>query len=152
MKKLLGIVVLGLLLSGNAYTQETALICELKKYFSRKNLVSKQMETPLNQVDPIYISKQYLVLDFDKKKYIKSSSFIFPTDYQRYTFNDEAVYFVGHGPDTENYFHTSAVLNRYTGELEIKTQTSKAVAKRDPSQGGYKQLLIYECEKDKKKF
>ena len=152
MKKLLGIVVLGLLLSGNAYTQETALICELKKYFSRKNLVSKQIETPLNQVDSIYISKQYLVLDFDKKEYIKSSSFIFPTDYQRYTFSDEAVYFVGHGPDTENYFHTSAVLNRYTGELEIKTQTSNAVAKRDPSQGGYRQLLIYECEKDKKKF
>jgi len=37
MKKLLGILVLSLLLSGNAYTQETALICELKKYFSRKN-------------------------------------------------------------------------------------------------------------------
>ena len=67
MKKILGIVVLSLLLSGNAYTQETALICELKKYFSRKNLVSKQIETPLNQVDAIYISKQYLVLDFDKK-------------------------------------------------------------------------------------
>ena len=81
MKKLLGIVVLSLLLSGNAYTQETALICELKKFFSRKNLVSKQIETPLNQVDPIYISKQYLVLDIDKKEYIKSSSFIFTTDY-----------------------------------------------------------------------
>ena len=41
MKKLLGIIVLSLLFSGNAYAKETTLICELKKFYEKRDLTSK---------------------------------------------------------------------------------------------------------------
>jgi len=43
MKKLLGILVLGLLLSGNAYAKEVTLICELKKFYEKRDRTSQKI-------------------------------------------------------------------------------------------------------------
>ena len=67
MKKLLGIIVLSLLFGGNAYAKETTLICELKKFYEKRDRTSQKVQIPLNELDLIVLEKEYLVLDFDKK-------------------------------------------------------------------------------------
>jgi hypothetical protein len=154
MKKLLGIMVLGLLLSGNAYAKETTLICELKKFYEKRDRTSQKVQIPLNELDLIVLEKEYLVLDFDKKKLIKSSSFIILSDYKKLNFTDDALYFKGHGQDTRHLFDTNANLNRFTGELEINMKSTKALYEGTGSsyKGDYEMDRLYQCKKSKKKF
>ena len=152
MKKFLGIVVLGLLLTGNAYTKETPLECELKKYLKKETLLGDKKNVPMSEVAETYKNKEFLILDFDAEKYINSSPFIFPMDYKKFNFSEDSVYFIGYGPETKNYFYYNFVLNRYTGELITTIKPSKSVQKQKPSEAGFELNLIYQCELSEKKF
>jgi hypothetical protein len=152
MKKLLGIIALGLLLSGNAYAKEVTLICELKKFYEKRDSTSQKIQIPLNELDLILLEKQYLVLDFDKRKLIKSSSFIILSDYKKLNFTDDALYFKGHGQDTKNFSDTNAILNRFTGELEMHMKSTKALYEVLKTEEGYEMDRLYQCKKSKKKF
>ena len=73
MKKLLGIVVLGLLLSGNAYSEETRLICTHEKKkpriltFNIKNKSAKEYFGP----DPVFNVFRYVAVITDENLFFK---------------------------------------------------------------------------------
>jgi hypothetical protein len=141
-----------LALNGNANAENITINCDLKKFFSKKNYVSKKIQIPLSQVDATYKNKEFIILDFDKKKVISASAFIWPDDYKEIVFSDEYVVFKGFGPETKSYFYKDSVLNRYTGELRSVTQPSKSVAESRPEDAGYESEQIYQCVKTEKKF
>ena len=152
MRKLLGIVVLGLLIPLNAFSKETSLQCDLKKYLKKETLLQDKKQVPMSEVPESFKNKEFLVLDFDNKKYINSSKFIFPMDYKSFNFSEDSVHFIGYGPGTENYFYYNSILNRYTGELTTIIKPSKIVQKKKPTEAGFELNLIYQCELTKKKF
>jgi len=52
MKKLLGIIVLGLLLSGNAYAENLTLNCSFEKYVDQTNFLDEKI-IPKNQLSTL---------------------------------------------------------------------------------------------------
>ena len=153
MKKLLGIVVLGLLLSGNAISKEVNLTCKLSKYFFKESVLKDEKQVPLSKVDPIDLKTVTLSFDMDKKEFL-GSNLIWPIEYKSVLFTEEEIYFLTKGyKDNNNVFYYDTRLNRLTGELTRMIQvTEKAIKKQletnsnAPSGFGWKQTLIYQCK------
>ena len=61
MKKLLGIVVLGLMWCNVGVAKSTFIVCELKKFFVSENAMVDVVQKPLNKVDPTYLNKETLL-------------------------------------------------------------------------------------------
>ena len=105
MKKLLGIVVLGLLLSGNVYADQIGFLC-------KSNIDS---------------GKYPLVIDIDKKKMFRIG-----TEYEIVHINEG--YITGRVILNESTGRNiSIVLNRYSGELHVNFYKTKSATSKDYS-------------------
>ena len=135
-KKLLGIVVLGLLLGGNAYAKETKLHCEFvsgdKVAPGKKKILYKEGD----------LSDVYLKIDFDKEKVIESPFNVYGLLGSKTSiiFDGAEVSWTG----KNKYVHKVAILNRQNGnliEVDNILDDSGEVTQRN-----------YICSKSKLKF
>ena len=70
MKKLLGIIVLGLLLSGNVYAETLTLNCSFEKYVDRTNIYAEKI-IPKNQLSTLTTDDKFITLEIKSKNDIK---------------------------------------------------------------------------------
>ena len=96
MKKLLGIVVLGLLFSSSAYTKEINLSCELSKYIEKKGVLNDEQQIPLSKVNASDLKKFTLSFDMENEKFL-GSNLIGPNEYKNYKASLSDVIIVGGG-------------------------------------------------------
>ena len=96
MKKLLGIVVLGLLLSGNANSKQVDLSCEISKFFAKELVLEDEKQIPLSKVDKRYLKKVTISFDMDKQEFL-GSNLIYPDEYKKVLFTDDEIYFMTKG-------------------------------------------------------
>jgi hypothetical protein len=69
-KKLLSIIVLGLLLSGNAYAETLTLSCSFEKYVDRTNIYAEKI-IPENQLPTSMTDDKFITLEIKSKNDIK---------------------------------------------------------------------------------
>ena len=117
MKKLLGIVVLGLLSSGNAYAENIALIC---KFVSGDHLTADRKVIKLGshgvEADDVVVK-----LDTKRKKLIGDSAH---SDNAAVFWEDDLItWWPKYNSKISN---TSFELNRYSGQLIVKTITNNS--------------------------
>jgi len=70
MKKLLSIIVLGLLLSGNAYAETLTLNCSFEKFVDQTNFLDEKI-IPKNQLPTIVTDDKFITLEIKSKNDIK---------------------------------------------------------------------------------
>ena len=70
MKKILGIVVMGLLLGGNAYAETLTLNCSFEKYVDRTNIYAEKI-IPENQLPTSMTDDKFITLEIKSKNDIK---------------------------------------------------------------------------------
>ena len=148
MKKLLGIIVLGLLLSGNVLAKETNILCEFQAgYWSDIN-----SEDP-NNLDwkngdilkgESGTENALLILDFDKEIIIQADGFYIHGEDKECCFDDDYVY--GSDSNNNDTITNKFKLNRISGQLE----TSYTV--RLSKKHGTSRKKSYTCKKINKKF
>ena len=141
MKKLLGILVLGLLWCNVGFAKSTFIVCELKKYFVRENAMVDTVQKPLNKVDPTYLNKETLTFDFEKKVFLGTS--MGWNGANMYHLDSNEAYF----KEVEEAFIYEVKLNRITGELKVITRINPEF-----KSSLFYQILIYDCVKEEKKF
>ena len=150
MKKLLGIVVLGLLLSGNAYAKIIKLHCE----FIAGNITEKVPHPGHEDIkkNTTYISisehdiKGYNIkLDTTKKEIIEAPNY--SLDGSTRMFGDDIIFwYAALGP--EERLEIKFTLNRYTGRLEEYHKHYRW----GETETNYWAHFIYECSKAKRLF
>ena len=122
MKKLLGIVVLGLLLSGNAYADKKFLVCSSDNKVIEKGV--KEFLTSINLDD------NFLMINYKKFNIIS-------------VHDDEIMAdFILKKQNSEYYNHTTIWLNRFTGLMDYKIQKYKR-----NNQGSIENLKTYDLIK-----
>ena len=158
MKKLLGIVVLGLLFGNSAYTKEINLSCELSKYIEKKGVLTDEQQIPLSKVNASDLKKFTLSFDMENEKFL-GSNLIGPNEYKNVLFSslDNMIYFMTKGYKADDITYYDTRLDRLTGELIRTIQpTEKFLRSQFENTGtaeiGYKQTKIYQCELVKKLF
>ena len=158
MKKLLAIVVLGLLFSSSAYTKEINLSCELSKYIEKKGVLNDEQQIPLSNVNASDLKKFTLSFDMENEKFL-GSNLIGPNEYKNVLFSslDNMIYFMTKGYKADDITYYDTRLDRLTGELTRTIQpTEKFLRSQFENTGtaeiGYKQTKIYQCELVKKLF
>ncbi|MDA9745025.1 hypothetical protein N9U84_04665 [Candidatus Pelagibacter sp.] len=109
MKKLFGIVVLCLVLSGNAYTKETKLHC---KFIGGDKVVPGKQKIIYEEGD---LSDEYLKIDFDREKVIDHPFKVYGLFSSENTiiFDGAEVSWTG----KNKYIRKVAILNRQDGRL-----------------------------------
>ena len=122
MKKLLGIVVLGLLLSGNAYADKKFLVCSSDNKVIEKGV--KEFLTSINLDD------NFLMINYKKFNIISVHDDKIMAD------------FVLKKQNSEYYNHTTILLNRFTGLMDYKIQKYKR-----NNQGSIENLRTYDLIK-----
>ena len=122
MKKLLSIIVLGLLLSGNAYADKKFLVCSSDNKVIEKGV--KEFLTSINLDD------NFLMINYKKFNII--------------SVHDEEIMadFVTKKQNSEYYNHTTVWLNRFTGLMDYKIQKYKR-----NNQGSIENLITYDLIK-----
>ena len=150
MKKLLGIVVLGLFLSGNAYAKIIKLHCE----FIAGNITEKVPHPGHEDIkkNTTYISisdhdiKGYNIkLDTTKEEIIEAPNY--SSDGSTRMFGDEIIeWFAALGSGSE--LKVRYTLNRYTGRLREYHKHYKY----GDTENNYWMNLIYDCSKAKRLF
>ena len=68
MKKLLSIIILGLLFTTSANAKEINLSCELSKYIEKKGVLSDEQQIPLSKVNASDLKKFTLSFDMENEK------------------------------------------------------------------------------------
>ena len=150
MKKLLGIIVLGLLLSGNAYAKIIKLHCE----FIAGNIIEKVPHPGHEDIkkNTTYISisdhdiKGYNIkLDTTKEEIIEAPDY--SLDGSTHIFGDEIIeWFAALASGSRLSVHYT--LNRYTGRLREYHKHYKW----GDTENNYWMDLIYDCSKAKRLF
>ena len=158
MKKLLGIIVLGLLLSGNAYAKEVNLSCELSKYIEKRWALAEEIQTPLSKVSAADLKKLTLSFDMENERFL-GSNLIGPNEYKSVTFSslDNMIYFMTKGYKADDITYYDTRLDRLTGELiRVMRPTEKFLQGQFENTGkaeiGYEQTKIYQCKLVEKLF
>jgi len=122
MKKLLSIIVLGLLLSGNAYADKKFLVCSSDNKVIEKGV--KEFLTSINLDD------NFLMINYKKFNIIS-------------VHDDEIMAdFILKKQNSEYYNHTTIWLNRFTGLMDYKIQKYKR-----NNQGSIENLKTYDLIK-----
>ena len=152
MKKILSIIVLGLLFTSNAYSKEVNLSCDLSKFFTKKYTLQDDQQIPLSKVDPMYLGKVSISFDMENEKFL-GSNLILPIEYKSVLFTEGEIYFMTKGfKDNKDYFYYDTRLNRMTGELTRVTRVTEHVVKmrlkkkKDDAYWGWKQTQVYQCK------
>ena len=117
MKKLLGIVVLGLFLSGNAYSKVINLICTTK--------LSKSVVHGKSQIDDISdLIEQVLVIDLSKKTVLDYGSVpgLPEMEYENIKVNNSTIEWED---DLEQFGYQKYVLNRISGQFTTTSTHTK---------------------------
>ena len=73
MKKLLGIVILGLLWCSTGFAKPQHLVCEISKYIVKENVLKNEVQKPLNEINSIWLNKEFITIDFEKKAIMANS-------------------------------------------------------------------------------
>ena len=146
MKKLIGIVVLGLLWCNIGYTSPQYLVCEISKYIVRENALTDEVQRPLNEVNSTWLEKEFLTIDFDKKAILANSMEL--TSPIIWVWDSSEI--ILRYEEGDKFFNTVYDLNRITGELRVKTRHKDGMANKDTI--GFEMLRFYNCEIEKKKF
>ena len=158
MKKLLSIIILGLLFTTSANAKEINLSCELSKYIEKKGVLSDEQQIPLSKVNASDLKKFTLSFDMENEKFL-GSNLIGPNEYKSVLFSklDDVIYFItkGYKADAISYYDTR--LDRLTGELTRTIQpTEKFLRGQYENTGtaeiGYQQTKIYQCKLVEKLF
>ena len=159
MKKLLSIIVLGLLLSGNAYAEVITLDCKFISgiEYNDKYQTEKKLFNEINKV---------VILDTKIKKIIQADYHYGGDDY----FNGWSGWDTGtsHGQDSpwsetrvrwENFSYADSnrktMISMYSAELNrVSGQMETSLLFRYPGNDGYHKLTInmYQCSKKEKLF
>ena len=119
----------------------TVIVCELKKYIVRENEKIDEVQIPLNKVDSIYLNKETLTFDFEKKVFLGTS--MGWNGANMYHLSPNEAYF----KKVEEAFVYEVKLNRITGELKVITRINPEF-----KSSLFYQTLIYDCVKEGKKF
>ena len=139
MKKLLGIVVLAFLYSGNAYSEEIILNCE----FDQGHIVWGDGEIEfINNTNPVKPTNKTLRINSKKKELFKRVDDISPIDKNRVLWTDKEIKWFYNS----NILSIDTNLNRYTGSLvesvNFKPKTAKVIST----------TYTFNCKKEEKKF
>ena len=150
MKKLLGIVVLGLLLGGNAYSKIVELHCE----YVQGHIIDKvphpghadnKKNTTYISISEHDVEGYNIKLDTTKEKIIEAP--LFKSDGSTRMFGDDIIFwYAALGP--EERLEIKFTLNRYTGRLEEYHKHYKW----GDTENNYWAHFIYECSKAKRLF
>ncbi len=140
MKKLLSIIVLGLLLSGNAYAETLTLNCSFEKFVDQTNFLDEKI-IPKNQLPTIVTDDKFITLEIKSKNDIKilDTSLmvrITPKIIIPFKINDNFIHF----KELENSSDIYS-LDRRTGLLLVNYKSSKE-----------KLRIYYSCVKKNKLF
>ena len=119
----------------------TVIVCELKKYIVRENEKIDEVQIPLNKVDSIYLNKETLTFDFEKKVFLGTS--MGWNGANMFHLDSNEAYF----KEVEEAFITEVKLNRLTGELKVITRINPEF-----KSSSFYRTLIYDCVKEGKKF
>jgi hypothetical protein len=158
MKKILGIIVLSLLLSGSAYAKEVNLSCELSKYIVKRWALAEEVQTPLSKVSAADLKKLTLSFDMENERFL-GSNLIGPNEYKSVTFSslDNMIYFMTKGYKADDITYYDTRLDRLTGELTRTIRPTEKFLKAQfentgKAEIGYEQTKIYQCKLVEKLF
>ena len=150
MKKLLAIVVLGLLWSGNAYSETLTLNCSFEKYVDRTNIYAEKI-IPENQLPTIMTDDKFITLEIKSKNDIKilDTSLIIGYEMRKpedriiipFKINDNFIHF----KEKENSLDIYS-LDRRTGLLLLNYESSKGNTTKEVVR------KYYSCVKKNKLF
>ena len=150
MKKLLAIVVLGLLLGGNAYSETLTLNCSFEKYVDRTNIYAEKI-IPENQLPTIMTDDKFITLEIKSKNDIKilDTSLIIGYEMRKpedriiipFKINDNFIHF----KEKENSLDIYS-LDRLTGLLLLNYESSKGNTTKEVVR------KYYSCVKKNKLF
>ena len=59
MKKLLGILVLGLVWCNAGFAKPQYLVCEISKFIVKENVLKNEVQKPLNEINSIWLNKEF---------------------------------------------------------------------------------------------
>ena len=149
MKKLLGIVVLGLLLSGNAYSKIIDLHCKyitghVTEKIPHPGHTDSEANTTFIPISDTGIEDYKIKLDTTKEKIIEAPGY--SSDRSSYSFSDESIAWLT--TDSESILQIKFTLNRYTGQLK---EYHKHYAYGD-TENNYWMSLVYDCSFTKRLF
>ena len=146
MKKLLAIVVLGLLLGGNAYSETLTLNCSFEKYVDRTNIYAEKI-IPENQLPTSMTDDKFITLEIKSKNDIKildtslMGDRINPKIIIPFKINDNFIHF----KEKENSLDIYS-LDRRTGLLLLNYKSSKGNTTKEVVR------KYYSCVKKNKLF
>ena len=146
------IIFLFFILVDQAYAKNTLIVCELKKYYLQEHWMRDNKDIDLSKLDPDYLRKEEIVIDFDENKFISSTLF-FERDFKKINIYETDVDFMPFKEtETKNIFIPFATLNRNTGELIYRNSANKTLQRTDSNEFGWVNKRLYSCEKSSKKF
>ena len=146
MKKLLGIVVLGLMWCSVGFAKPQYLVCEISKYIVKENVLKNEVQKPLNEINSTWLNKEFITIDFEKKAIMANSMEL--SSPKIWLWDLEEIIF---RYDEENEVLNKAYrLNRITGELKVKISNKPGMEHGDTI--GFHMKLFYDCEIEEKKF
>ena len=153
MRKFILILVVGLLLSGNAYTKETNIECDLSKYTVMEDDINNSKQIPLSALDPSQRERKVtIIFDLDNEKFL-GSSLIGKTEYKKVLFTDDKIYFVTKGFKSTDIMYYDTILDRLTGELIRTIKPTKKylqiISEYEIDNGtslAYEQTTVYQCK------
>ncbi len=146
MKKLLGIVILGLLWCSTGFAKPQHLVCEISKYIVKENVLKDEAQTPLNEVNSTWLDKEFITIDFDKKAILENSMTLYSPKIIIWDSREIILRY----EEEDKFFNKVFNLNRITGELTVKHRHKDGMANKDNI--GFYLLLFYDCELEEKKF
>ena len=145
MRKLLSIIVLGLLLSGNAYAESLTLNCSFEKYVDQTNFLDEKI-IPKNQLPTVITDDKFITLEIKSNNDIKilETSIMMGYEFYKpedkiiipYEINDNFIHFKEKENSLDKYS-----LDRRTGSLQLNYKSSKE-----------KLRIYYFCTKKDKLF
>ena len=150
MKKLLGIVVLGLLLSGNAYSKIIDLHCKyitghVTEKIPHPGHTDSEANTTFIPISDTGIEDYKIKLDTAKEKIIEAPEY--SSDGSSYMFGDESIVWYA-AIASGSILKIKFTLNRYTGRLK---EYHKHFAYGD-TENNYWMSLVYDCSLAKRLF
>ena len=145
MKKLLGILVLGLLFSGNAYAEKIRITCSFEKSFYM-NFKSKEFGKTYRQADLSDVYEDfYFEVEYENKTLKNfNSNYGVSKDRKLKDFKIEDAYFLLTF-NTDSYgIYETIFIDRYNGSFKHSTKSEK--------DSGYELTNYYKCQNATKKF
>jgi|TARA_B110000027_G_C15934674_1_gene218491 hypothetical protein len=158
MKKLLSIIIFGLLISESVHAKEVNLSCELSKYIEKKWALAEEQQIPLSKVSASDLKKFTLSFDMENEKFL-GSNLIGPNEYKSVTFSslNNMIYFMTKGYQADDITYYDTRLDRLTGELTRTIRPTEKFLKAQfentgKAEIGYEQTKIYQCKLVEKLF